>query len=94
MEDSGVAGPLIDILAIYLTGIQSVITDDQKRTAKDSQEFLERRYLNANEIPVQLYPGTTPLGSGNTRTVNGREFFPDPDAVLEDANSVINFPVE
>jgi len=93
LEDKGVAGPLIDILAVYLTGIQTAITRDQKIVAKDSLVFLEGRYLNSNKIPEQRFPSTTPRGAGNTRYPYSREFFPDPDAVLDTNTGVLNVPL-
>lgn len=94
LEEPGDAtGPFIDNLAVYLTGIQTDLTRDQKVTAKNSLEFLERKYLNAGVIPEQLFASGTPKGAGNTRDPYTNEFFPDPDAVLDNNQGVVNAPL-
>lgn len=93
LEPDGVAGPLTDILSVYLTGIQTAITPDQKQVAKESLRFLEGKYLNSNVIPEQRFPTTTPRGAGNTRFPYTNEFYPDPDAVLDTNTGVLNVPL-
>lgn len=92
-EPGDTTGPFIDNLAIYLTGIQTDLTRDQKVTAKNSLEFLERKYLNAGRIPEQLFASGTPVGAGNTRDPYINEFSPNPDAVLDNNQGVVNAPL-
>ncbi len=94
LEPIDTTGPIIDVLATYLTGVQTAITSDQRIQAVESYRSLGNAYMNEGVIPNQLFLNTTPIGAGNYHGPYENEFYPDPDAVLDNNQGVVNAPLE